>query len=146
MNSDSDRRQRGLRGTRLSARRVTNVQSFQHTITSVRPAVSRRHRYWAKQCPTCEEIPRLQRFCPDCRDRGCDQRGLPISMARIGTNSGNAMLERLNQERDLMAEEQAAEIKRQYLERYTRVCPGCDALSFIPDDDYICQGCRSEGC
>jgi len=42
--------------------------------------------------------------------------------------------------------ERLSEGLKQSLERNTRVCPGCDTLMLIPEDDYICKGCRSQGC
>lgn len=54
------------------------------------------------------------------------------------------MLMALQKEREkMMAEEVAAE-EAAYLKLHTRTCPGCDTMAFIPEDDYLCEPCRSQ--
>lgn len=105
------------------------------------------HPFYGITCPTCSEIPRLQRYCPDCRDRAYRHPGkyhLP-NAARGSNPSGNYLLEKMKEERTRMEQEEAVAAQEEWIRRRTRNCPSCDNLSMIPDDDYICVDCRQAG-
>lgn len=139
MKSLSRKNEHSLSVTLWNVRNVAPLLSFRHGTIFAGNAVSRLHPFHGKPCPTCDEHPRLQRFCPDCRDRGVDIQGRPVKIERVpGGNSGNVLWTRLQEERQKIAEE-AVELERQI--RY-RMCPECDTLGYIPEDDYICEDCR----
>lgn len=89
-------------------------------------------------CQTCDNHPRLQKYCPDCRDRG-----FPTEQVDGRNRSGNVLWVRLQEERRKLETEEVTERERVYREAHLRECPACDKVGFIPDDDYICESCRT---
>jgi len=55
------------------------------------------------------------------------------------------MLVELQKERERMQKEMVAAQQADYLRIHTRLCPECDTMAFIPEDDYLCEVCRSTG-
>lgn len=115
-------------------------QSYLDRITSAgRAEHGSMHPNHDKMCPTCDEIPRLQRYCPDCRSRA---RMHPNQFRYVyeGPASGNEALWYMAQERQQIDNEK----RMKYIESRQMECPSCDKVDFIPEDDYLCQGCRSD--
>jgi hypothetical protein len=54
------------------------------------------------------------------------------------------MLMELQKEREKMELEEVAAQEAAYMKLHTRTCPECDRMNFIPEDDYICEGCRNK--
>lgn len=64
--------------------------------------------------------------------------GRPIQTENVGTRSGNALYQRMLEEKEKLAKE----IMQAEREARLRLCPGCDTIGYIPDDDYLCESCR----
>jgi hypothetical protein len=48
----------------------------------------------------------------------------------------------LQAERQAMASEAHEVAVKEFMDKHTRNCPGCDTIGFIPSDDYLCEECR----
>lgn len=140
-----DWRKQRLIVTLLNVLAVASALSFHHKTISAQSVG--RHPYQDKKCPTCEEHPRLQPLCPDCRDRGTDMYGRPVQTKRLANSSGNLLWEALQQEKKSIKEEAYDLMMKEAMEedrkKHSRMCPVCDTVGYVPDNDYMCESCRS---
>lgn len=68
--------------------------------------------------------------------------GRKVVTENIGNRSGNALLERLNQERVSMKEEAYEIMREERRQKHFKMCPVCDTVGYVPDNDYMCESCR----
>jgi hypothetical protein len=54
------------------------------------------------------------------------------------------MLEQMKLERQKMEMEAAQEAEQARIESRTMMCPECDTLGFVEENDYICTKCRND--